>query len=429
MGFPLETVRERFPALSLTDRGLRRVYLDNPAGTQVPRMVADAISDAILNRNANLGGMFASSVLSGEVWHGAHAAVADLLGASAPEEIIIGPNMTTLTYHLSRTIGRDWGPGDEVVLTRMDHEGNVGPWMQIAQDRGATVRFVPFSTQSWQIEPDALRSVLSQKTRLVALSHASNLTGSINRVAELTAIAKAAGALVYVDAVQFTPHGLVDVAQIGCDFLACSAYKFFGPHLGIVWGRRAALDALVPYKLRCSTNELPGRLETGTPQIELLAGLSATVDYFAELGQTLGAAGSRRSRIGAAYAASTAHEAALGAQLIEGLRAIEGLTIHGIVDPRRMADRVPTVSFTVEGIAPASLARLLGEENIFVWSGHNYAWEVVHHLGIAADQGVVRVGIAHYNSAGEVGEAVESIMRNIAMLRQRPGREAEGRTG
>jgi cysteine desulfurase family protein (TIGR01976 family) len=418
MDFPLEAVRSRFPSLAVRDGGVRRIYLDNPAGTQVPASVADAIRDAVLFRNANLGGMFASSKLAQKVWEDAHRAMADLLGAASMEEIIIGPNMTSLTFQLSRMIGRDWGPGDEVIVTRMDHEGNVGPWMQIAADKGATVKFLPFSTETWQVEADELRKVLSPRTRLLALSYASNLTGSINRVKELTKIAREAGALVYVDAVQFTPHGFVDVNAIGCDFLACSAYKFFGPHMGIVWGRRAVLDSMTPYKLRCSTNDLPGRLETGTPQIELLAGLSATVDYFAEVGGEAGGKGDRRERISAAYATSIAHENTLALRLIEGIRAIEGTKIHGITDPRRVSDRVPTVSFTIDGIAPKSLVSLCNAENIFFWSGHNYAWEVVHFLGIPASEGVVRVGMAHYNSAAEVDETLESIARNIAMLRQ-----------
>jgi cysteine desulfurase family protein (TIGR01976 family) len=303
----------------------------------------------------------------------------------------------------------------------MDHEGNVGPWMQIAADKGATVRFVPFSTQSWQVEADALKAALTPgRTRLVALSYASNLTGSINRVKELTAIAKQAGALVYVDAVQFTPHGFVDVAELGCDFLACSAYKFFGPHLGIVWGRQAELDRLVPYKLRCSTNELPGRLETGTPQIELLAGLTATVDYFAAVGEASGEKGSRRQKIAAAYRHAIAHENALALRLIEGVSRLEGVTLHGISDPSRISDRVPTVSFTLDAISPKTLAGLCGSENIFFWSGHNYAWEVVHQLGIPAAEGVIRIGIAHYNTAAEIDETIESLHRNTAMLRQQP---------
>ena len=416
--FPIQAVRGRFPSLSATDDGKHRIYLDNPAGTQVPQSVAEAIYQTILHSNANLGGFFPTTVASGEVWQSAHEAMAEFLGADGIEEIVIGPNMTTLTYHLSRTIGRDWGPGDEVICTRMDHEGNVGPWMQIAQDKGVEVRFLRFSTDSWQVEPDELRAALSDKTKLVALSYASNLTGSINRVKELTAIAREAGALVYVDAVQFAPHGFVDVTDLGCDFLACSSYKFFGPHLGIVWGRRSVLDALTPYKLRCSTNDLPGRLETGTPQIELLAGLSATIDYFADLESTARSDQSRRDRIRNGFSSSTNHEVRLCWQLIEGISGIDGLQVHGITDPARMCERVPTVSFTVEGIQPRTLAKLLSEDNIFVWSGHNYAWEVVHQLGIPPEDGVLRIGIAHYNTSTEIQQTVESISSNIAMLRQ-----------
>ncbi|MGD9915371.1 MAG: aminotransferase class V-fold PLP-dependent enzyme, partial [Rhizobiaceae bacterium] len=225
--------------------------------------------------------------------------------------------------------------------------------------------------------------------------------------------------LTYVDAVQFAPHGLVDVADLGCDFLACSAYKFFGPHAGIVYGRREVLESVVPYKLRCSSNTLPDRFETGTPQIELMAGVSAAVAYFERVGEALGVNGSRRDRIAAAYAASVAYEAPLALRLIEGLQAVPGLTIHGITDPKRVLERVPTVSFTVDGIVPETLVRELASEGIFVWSGHNYAWEVVHQLGIPPEQGVVRIGAAHYNTTAEIGETVEAVQRLTAMLRQR----------
>lgn len=421
MGFPVEDLRARFPALALKDGANRRVYLDNPAGTQVPQAVADAVARCLIETNANLGGHFATTVAAGRVVDEAHVAMADFLGAAGPEEIVIGPNMTTLTYHMSRTLGRTFSSGDEIVVTRMDHEGNVSPWLQLAEDRGLAVRFVPFSAESWQVEEEALASVLSERTRLVALNYASNLTGSINRVKALTGIAKAAGALVYVDAVQFAPHGLVDVADLGCDFLACSSYKFFGPHMGIVWGRREVLETLSPYKCRCSSNGLPERFETGTPQIELLAGLTATVDHFAALGAMVDDEGSRRQRIAAAYSASIAHEAGLATRLIDGLSAVDGLAFHGITDPARIAARVPTVSFTVDGIRPDSLVRLMAAENIFVWSGHNYAWEIVHQLGIPADDGVVRIGAASYNTPDEIDEAVDSVRRNVAMLRQKRG--------
>jgi cysteine desulfurase family protein (TIGR01976 family) len=416
--FPAEKVRSLFPALALRDDGQRRVYLDNPAGTQVPLAVGDAIRDAVLYRNANLGGGFTTSRQAGEALAAAHEGMADLLGAASADEIVIGPNMTSLTYQLSRTIARGWKAGDEIILTKMDHEGNVGPWRQAAEEKGVTVRWLPFDRDSWVIEPDALRPLLSPRTKLLALNHASNLTGSINGVGELTAIAKAAGALVYVDSVQFVPHGAADVQAIGCDFLACSAYKFFGPHLGVVWGRRAVLDALQPYKLICSSNDYPTRFETGTPQIELLAGLAATVAHFAQVGEMAGGKGGRRDRILAAYSAAIAHENPLARRLIDGIGGISGLTIQGISDPKRMAERVPTVSFTVDGIEPRSLVELLNQENIYCWAGHNYAWGVVQHLGIPPERGVIRIGIACYNTSGEIDETVESVLRNVAMLRQ-----------
>ncbi|MER8536309.1 cysteine desulfurase-like protein [Mesorhizobium sp. M1005] len=418
MDFRIDAVRAKFPALSLTDKGRRRIYLDNPAGTQVPQSVGDAVSRCLLTTNANLGGFFETTVAAQDIGDEAHLAMADFLGAASPQEIIIGANMTTLTYHMSRTLGRTMKPGDEIILTRMDHEGNVSPWLQLAEDLGLVVRWLPFDQQSWQIEEAALAALLSERTRLVALNYASNLTGSINRVKALTGIARRAGALVYVDAVQFAPHGLIDVQNLGCDFLICSAYKFFGPHMGILWGRLDVIDALKPYKCRCSSNALPERFELGTPQIELMAGLSAAVDYFAELGAAAGAQGSRRLKIAKAFEVSIAYENPLAQQLIDGLSDIAGLTIHGITDPKRINERVPTVSFTVEGIVPETIVRQMNAENIFLWSGHNYAWEIVHQLGIPAEQGVVRIGIAHYNTSAEIDETLESVHRVVAMLRQ-----------
>lgn len=418
MPFPIEHVRGAFPSLESRDGGRRRIYLDNPAGTQVPQVVADAVAHCLVNSNANLGGFFATTLAAGAVVDSAHAAMANFLGAAGADEIVIGPNMTTLTYQMSRSLGRTMQPGDEIVVTRMEHEGNVSPWLQLAEDRGLVVRSVSFDTQSWQVEEQALAAALSTRTKLVALSGASNLTGSINPVKRLVRLAKSAGALTYVDAVQLAPHSLIDVRDLDCDFLVCSSYKFFGPHLGILYGRRDLLDGLQPYKLRCSSDALPERFEIGTPQIELMAGLSAAVGYFEGLGAALGAAGSPREKIARAFAAAVAYEGPLALQLIEGLSGIPGLVIHGITDPARMADRVPTVSFSIDGIAPETIARELAADGIFVWSGHNYAWEVVHQLGIPADQGVIRIGAAHYNTAAEIGETVEALRRLTAMLRQ-----------
>lgn len=409
MTFPIDLVRESFPALAIEDAGRARVYLDNPAGTQVPQMVVDAIASCLVTSNANLGGFFATSKRADDVVLNAHQAAADFVGARGADEIIIGANMTSLTFQLSRSICRDFAPGDEIVLTRMDHEGDIAPWLEMAEEKELTVRWLPFDQESWQLEPDALEGLLSERTRLVALNYASNLTGSINDIKALTEVAKRAGALVFVDAVQYAPHGLIDVQDLGCDFLACSSYKFFGPHMGLLYGRRELLQELHAYKCRCVSEELPGKFETGTPQIELQAGLTATVDYYAWLGAENGIDGTRREQIAGAFAAAQAYENPLAARLISGLQDLRGITIQGITNPNRMGHRVPTVSFTHERRKPAEISGQLAEQNIFVWDGHNYAPELVRQLGIAEDEGVVRIGIAHYNTDDEIDRTLNAL--------------------
>jgi cysteine desulfurase family protein (TIGR01976 family) len=410
--FPIETVRNNFPAVSRTDANPAPVVFDNPAGTQLPQRVIDAVSEAMVTASSNLGGYFASSRAADGIWLRAHEAMAEMLGAASMREIIIGSSMTALTLHLSRSIGRTLTAGDEIILTRMDHEGDVSPWLLLAEDLGLVVKWLPFNTESWRIEADDLSALLSDRTRLLALNYASNLTGSINQVSELTRIAKQAGALVYVDAVQYVPHGLPDVSTIGCDFLACSAYKFYGPHLGIVWGREALLAELEPYKCRCASDGLPERFETGTTQTELLAGLEATVGYLEWLGEATGHQGSRRAKLEGAYQEVSAYETTLTAQLIAGIQQIPGTTIHGISNPNQIAERVPTVSFTHERVPTHEFAEALAAQNIYIWSGHNYAWEVVRQLGLNESQGVVRIGIAHYNTAEEV-ETVLSALNQV----------------
>jgi cysteine desulfurase family protein (TIGR01976 family) len=314
---------------------------------------------------------------------------------------------------MSRVIGRTLKPGDEIIVTRMDHEGNVSPWLHMAEDRSLTVRWLDFDRDTWRIEPEALGALLNERTRLLALTYASNCTGSINDVQALAALAGEAGALVYLDAVQLAPHRLVDVASLGADFVVCSSYKFFGPHLGVLWGREDLLQDLEPYGVRCGPKDLPGRHETGTPQTELLAGLAATVDYFAWLGGEVGADGDRRSAVAAAYEACTAHESALALRLIDGLKDT-GVTVHGITNPNRIAERVPTVSLTHPRHAPQDLARGLAVGGICVWSGHNYAWEVVKALGLDERQGVLRIGLAHYNTADEVDRTLAELRRLLA---------------
>ena len=406
-GFPIDLVRSQFPALAGRD-----IYLDNPAGTQVPRLVSEAVASAMIHAASNLGGYFKASQAADAIYERAHAAMAELLGAASGREIVLGQSMTMLTFQMSRSLGRNWQAGDELIVTRMDHEGNVSPWLRLAEDRGLKVRWLPINRDSWRIEPDELRPLLNERTRLLALNYASNMTGSINPVAELTRLAKAAGALVYVDAVQFVPHGKAEVASLGCDFLACSAYKFFGPHLGVLWGRESLLAETYAYAVRCGPQELPGRHETGTSQTELFAGLAAAADYLVWLGEQHGAAGSRAERIAAAYRAATAYEMPLAQHLIDELLKIPKLRVQGISDAARLGDRVPTVSVTHPAQRNATLARALAGQGINVWSGHNYAMELARQLQLDEKDGVLRIGLAHYNTLAEV-EGVVSALRAL----------------
>ena len=410
--FPVDAVRARFP--SITGPAVPPVFLDNAAGTQVPQMVVDAVADAMINASCNLGGRFSGSRRAMAIWTAAHQAGADVVGAPSARGVIIGMSMTALTLHLSRSIGRLCRPGDEIAVTRMDHEGDVAPWLLMAEDRGLTVRWVPFDMETWQVEPDALRAVMSDRTRLVAMNYASNLTGSINDVKALTQVAHELGALAFVDAVQMVPHRLPDVVEIGCDFLACSPYKFFGPHMGILWGRESVLEGMEAYRCRCASEDLPEKFEHGTPQTELLAGLVATADYLAWLGAETGHAGTRRERMLGAYAAFERHETPLTLRLIEGILAIPGTTVHGITNPNRVAHRVPTVSFTHQSVPTHAFAQALADEEIFAWSGHNYALEPVRQLGLNEDRGVVRLAIAHYNTAEEIERALAVLARVAA---------------
>ncbi len=407
--FPSAKIRDAFPALSIQDRGVPRLYLDNPAGTQVPRAVADAISRCAIETNANLGGYFTTSVAAGEIMANARGAMADFLGAGSPDEIVVGSSMTALTFALSRSLARGISAGEEIVVTRMDHDGNIAPWLEIARERGASIRWIPFDRESWSIQPSALAQCLSEKTRVVAFTYASNLTGSVNDVRRLCQLARQSGALTYVDAVQYAPHRAIDVEALGCDFLACSAYKFFGPHLGVVWARKELLANLYAYKVRPQPAEVPAKFELGTPQIELHAGLLAAVAYLAWLGSLVGADGTRRARIRDAFAAIADWELQLVRRLIEGLVRLGGVTICGISNSADFDRRVPTVSFRHERIASSTIARELARRNIFVWSGHNFALETVRSLGMSEDEGVVRIGLVHYNTAADVDAVLEAL--------------------
>ena len=404
----IDEVRSRFPSLSVTDDGRPRIYLDNPAGTQVPADVIDRMSRYLARDNANLGGDFPTARASEHMVADAHAAMAAFVNARSDAEIVFGQNMTTLTFHISRSLGRLFSPGDEIIVTRMDHDANIAPWLMLAEDRGLTIRWLDFDTERFEFDPAKLDALISPKTKLLAVSYASNVIGTINDVKAMAAKARAAGALVYVDAVQYAPHGLIDVQDIGCDFLVCSPYKFYGPHLGVLWGRAELLDELVAYKVRAASDRLPDKFETGTLSHESLAGLLGTVDYLTWYGAA-GQEQERRAALTAAYQAMQAHEADLTRQLIDGLRAMAPVRIQGIDDHNRLGRRVPTVSFTAGQHPPRALAKHLADRNIFVWDGHNYAIELVGALGLLDKGGVLRIGMAHYNTAEEIDQTLAAI--------------------
>ena len=406
--FPINEIRNAFPALNLKHNELKRIYLDNPAGTQVPQQVSKAVSDAMTCASSNIGGYFDNSVTAEKIWNDAHQAIAILLGA-LKEEVIIGPAMTALTFHMSRSIGYDFKEGDEIIVTRMDHEGDISPWLHLAEDKNLVIKWLSFNKETWKIEEDDLKALLTDKTKLVALNYASNLTGSINNIKKLSKLAKTVDALVYVDAVQLAPHNLIDVNTLGCDFLACSSYKFYGPHLGILWGKKDLLESLPAYKCRCASDKISEKFELGTPQTELLAGLTATVDYFSWIGQLIGTNQNKRESIAIAYDSAIKYENGLTLNLIDGITSIKGTKIYGITDQKFISKRVPTVSFTHNRKEPAEIASKLADFGICCWSGHNYAYEVVRHLGINEHQGVVRLGIAHYNTDEEIEYTLNTI--------------------
>ena len=403
MTIDLEAIRSQFPALSETDNGSPRIYFDNPAGTQVPQRVADAMSDCLLKANANIGGYFRTSELAGKIADDAMAAVADFLNAPSPEEIVFGQNMTSLTFHVSRSIGRHLNAGDEVIVSRMDHDANVHPWVLMARDFDLEIKWLPFDVDSFEFDLSVLEDLVTEKTRLVCVGGASNLTGTVNDVESICRLARDAGAWSYIDAVQSAPHVVTDVQQIGCDFLVCSPYKFFGPHQGVLWGRREVLEALEPYKVRPAPDSIPWSFAPGTASHEGMAGTAAAVDYFAWVGATLaGESGTRHDAIRAGLLLLQDYELELSTHLIAGLQSIDGVTVQGITEPDAMTRRVPTVSFTHATASPDTIASSLAAQNIFVWSGHNYAVEVARTLGVLDSGGVVRVGPVHYNSIEEI---------------------------
>ncbi len=397
----LSFVRPQFPALALTVSGRPAAFLDAPGGTQVPQRVIDAVTRYYVGENSNHGGAFLTSERTDAVAAEVHFAMADLLGCEA-DEVVFGPNMTTLTLALSRALGRELRPGDEIVVTTLDHEANVSPWRAL-EERGALIRVLDIDPTDCTLDMMQLDSLLSERTRIVAVGYASNAVGTINDVAEVVRRAHAVGALAFLDAVHYAPHGPIDVHALDCDFLACSVYKFFGPHAGVLYGKREHLSRLRPYKLRVVPEVLPFRWETGTQNHEAMAGTVAAVGYLEDLGRRVDpSATRRREAILAAYEGIRRYEAALARRLIEGLLQIRGLRFFGIADTARLGQRTPTVAVRIEGHPPRELARRLGERGIFTWDGNYYALSLTERLGVEASGGMLRIGLVHYNTADEV---------------------------
>jgi cysteine desulfurase family protein (TIGR01976 family) len=405
----LSFVRPQFPALALVDGGRPAVYFDGPGGTQVPRRVIDAMTHYLIHTNSNHGGAFRTTRESDAVLQAAHEAMADLLNAASPQEIVFGANMTTLTFSVSRAIGRELGAGDEILITRLDHDANRAPWLAL-REKGVIVTEVDFDPADCTLRLDDLAAKLNPRVKVVAVGYASNAVGTVNPITEIARIVHAAGAWLWVDAVHYVPHGPVDVQALGCDFLICSPYKFFGPHSGALWGRLELLERLTAYKVRPAGDGSPDKFETGTQNHEAQAGVLAAVEYLAELGEACGAPfaaqfpgfSGRRLALKQAMAAVKAYERDLFARFVEGLLAIPGLSFYGIRDPQQFDRRTPTAAFRLAGHHPDAVAEHLANRGVYVWSGNFYAVAVTERLGLEDQGGVVRAGLAHYNTREEV---------------------------
>jgi cysteine desulfurase family protein (TIGR01976 family) len=409
-GRPLDSawVRAQFPSLRLQINGQPAAFLDGPAGTQVPQQVMNAIQNYFLSSNANTCGAFETSRRTDALIASARAAMADFFNCDK-DEVVFGQNMTTITFALSRAIGRELQPGDEIVVTTLDHDANVAPWRAL-EEKGVVVRQVDIHEADCTLDFDDLKRKINEKTKLVAVGYASNAVGTINPVAEITNLAHSVSALMFIDAVHYAPHGPIDVRSLDCDFLVCSPYKFFGPHMGTLYGKREHLLRFKPYKVRPAPESLPDRWETGTQVQELIAGISAAVDYLAELGRRCDpSAADRRSALLAAYRATRQHEMALLSHLVEGLLAIPGLQFFGIRDPQRFSERCSTVSVRLADHTPTEVAKFLGDRGIFTWDGNYYALNLTERLGVEQTGGLLRIGLVHYNTAEEVNRLLVAL--------------------
>jgi cysteine desulfurase family protein (TIGR01976 family) len=411
MTLDLSAIRSQFPSLNRP-----AIFFDNPGGTQIAKQSLDRMNRYLIECNANHEGAFETSIASDAVLDEAHRAMADFYNASYPEEIVFGNNMTTLTLHISRSISREWMEGDEIVVTRLDHDANVTPWVLAAQDRGIKVNWVDFDVEDGTLKLDDLQKALERKPRLLAVGYASNSLGTINPVAKIVKMAHDAGAMVYIDAVQYAPHGPIDVQKLDCDFLISSAYKFFGTHSGILYGKRELLEKLFAYKVRPATNNLPGKFETGTQNHEGIAGVLGAIEYFEWIGREFGGKhmeglvengyNGRRLELKKAMTAIR-----LGRALLSALESVPGLHIFGLTDVRRLEERVATFAFRLKDLHPRAVAEKLAQEGIYVWDGNYYAIHVTERLGLEDSGGMVRVGATHYNTLEEVERLKEALMK------------------
>ena len=405
-------VRSQFPSLRTQVNGQTAAFLDGPAGTQVPQQVIAAIESYLIHSNANTHGAFVTSRRSDEMIANTRAAMADFFHCD-PREVVFGPNMTSLTFTLSRAIGRELATGDEILLTTLDHDANFSPWKAL-EEKGVVIRVADIREKDCTLDLEDLKRKLSDRTRLVAVGYASNAVGTINPVGEITRLAHAAGAMTFIDAVHYAPHGLIDVKTLDCDFLACSPYKFFGPHTGTLYGKRQHLERFHPYKVRPSSDEVPERWETGTQAHELIAGIGAAVEYIAGVGRHSDpAAKTRREALAAAFRTTVAYERWLIARLIEGLHTIPGVRIFGITDPQRFEERCSTLSLRIGDHSPTTIAEFLAERGIFTWDGNYYALNLTERLQVERKGGMLRIGLVHYNTLEEV-ERLLSALREFA---------------
>jgi cysteine desulfurase family protein (TIGR01976 family) len=399
----VEQIRADFPALLRREQGRPVAYFDGPGGTQVPRAVAEALTNYLLHHNANTHWLYPTSVETDALLETARAVFADFFNAT-PADVSFGNNMTTIAFHLARGLARGWTAGDEIVVTELDHHANIAPWRAVAQERGLVLRTARVDTTTFRTDMDDLARLVGPRTRLVAIGAASNALGTISDVAAACALAREAGALSFVDAVHYAPHELVDVQRIGCDFLACSSYKFYGPHAGILYGRASLVQSLDVPKLAPAPEAAPERLETGTQNHEGIVGAAAAVTWLAALA---GEQGTRRERLARTFAALHARGEALLARLWDGLGAIHGVTLYG---PPPGTPRTPTVAFTLAGLSTDDVARRLVAHGIYASNGDFYAQTVAERLGRGAD-GFVRAGAACYTTADEVDRLVEGVAR------------------